>query len=340
MADVIPQAPPSIAVPNSPGAAPQQNLPGTSLPVPIGGGVESLITVPAPFRTNAPPWYSPKGTVWSDLGCAVPQVGRYLTTNNGIIYDFVNMAGSSLFEIMWKFDDRKFARYPSKGCLFEIHQMLTLGRDRLAAKTTLPNGTPLVPTRARPSPKMFLVYPVPLYGQLGCTNQYLREVCEMTMLMISEAMQHADNELAYYVTRDFFDVAYGYLQYLLVDMATKFFGEDPVAASAITYRIPDAKFQAYNPADRGTTPESTSTRPPPGYTPTDIDLEPIRAKPYEEVVAFLQPWPDQNYQYSTGGIWGNPSSPAGDVTGIAGAAAGLATTAANLAALAQRPGAP
>lgn len=312
MSDQVPQAAPTIAVPQPLGGNPVQTLPGTSLPLPVGSGVERLIPINAPFRTNAPPWYTPPGTVWSQLGCAVPQVGRYLQTNNEIIFDFVNVVGASLFNTMWKFDDRKFARFPSRECLYEVHQLLTVGRSRLVAKTTLPNQTPLLPTKATPVPKMFLVYPVPLYGPLGCVNQWLRLACEMSLLMTSEAMQHSDNELGYHVTKPFFDTCYGYIKYLIVDMATKFFGEDPAIASADNYLIPDSKWAAYNPAQYSVSVEATSTRPPMGYKPTDLDLEPIRGLPIENVIGFLQPWPDSQLQYSTGGIWGNASSPSAD----------------------------
>jgi hypothetical protein len=72
-------------------------------------------------------------------------------------------------------------------------------------------------------------------------------------------------------------------------------------------------WKAYDPTKFSVFVESTATRPPLGYAPTDIDLESVRGLPYQQVVPFLQPWPDSVLKYSTGGIWGNASSPAGDV---------------------------
>lgn len=305
---------PVTAVPQTPGGVEFKTLPGTTIPLPQGSGVERLIPINPPFRSNAPPWYTPSGTIWGQLGCAVPQPGRYLQTNNEVIYDFVNVAGYSLFDVMWRFQDRKFLRYPSRDCLYQIHQLLVFSRGRLVTKTTLPNESPLLPTHATPAPKMFLVYPVPFYGPLGCINQWLRLTAEMTMLMCSEAMQHADNELGYHITKPFFDSTYGYLKYLLVDMATKFFGVAKDVASKDDYVIPDALWQTYNPAALSVSVESTSSRPPMGLSGTDLDLEPIRGVPIVQVVPFLQPWPDAQLKYSTGGIWANSASPAADVT--------------------------
>lgn len=299
---------------NPPGGVPSVNLPGTSIPIPQGSGVGKLIPIAPPFRTNAPAWYTPPGTVWSQMGCAVPQPGRYLHTNNGVIYDFVSVTGRALFDVFWKWDDRKFDRLLSKDCLWQIHQLLIIGRSRLVAKATPDNASPLIPTHAKPAPQMFLVYPVPFYGQLGCVNQWLHRCGEMVMMMMTEAMQHADNELAFHITKSFFDSTYGYLKWLLIDLATKFFGEDPIKAADDKYIIPAEKWTTYNPANFSVSFEGTASRPPMGYSPTDLDLEPIRGLPVEQVIAYLQPWPDTVLKYSAGGIWGAQGSPASDAT--------------------------
>jgi len=321
----VTDASPTTAVPQAPGAAPVELIAGTELTTPIGGGVESLIPVSAPFRTNAPPWYSPAGSVWSELGCAVPQPGTQLQTNNGVIYDFVHTVGRALFDVLWKQPDRLLERWPSYDCLWEIHQLLTIGRNRLVAKTTPAGASPLKPTHAVPAPKMFVVFPVPLYGQLGCVNQYLREFTELSLMLCSEAMQHADNALSFYVTPGFFSTVYPYIQYLLKDLATKFFGVDPTVAGALDYVIPTTAWTAFNPRAGSVSFESTATLPPLNLSaPPASDLQRICGLTLEQVVPFLQPWPDAQYQFSTGGIWKNASSPASD-TSRAGKTPNLAT---------------
>ncbi len=287
---------------------PQTVVPGTTIPVPTGTGVEQLTSVTPPFRSNAPAWYTPPDangnqSVWSIMGCAVPQVGRYLQTNNVPLYDIVNTIGSELFDTIWGSEDRKFDSAPSRDVLYRIHQLLVIGRGRLAQKTVLPNATPLLPSKAKPAPRMFIVYPIPYYGPLGCVNEWLNDVCTYMQMACTEAMQHPDNERSFYITKDCHDTIYGYLKYILVDMAGKFFGIDQATASADDYVIPDAAWAAFNPASFTLPSEGTSSRPPMGWSPTDLDLEPIRGIPVEDVIPFLQPWPDSVLKYSSGGVW-------------------------------------
>src|SRR4051812_40434727 len=124
----------AAAVPQTPGGV----LPGTQIPIPKGTGVESLVAINPPFRTNTPPWYC--NGIWGDLGCAVPQPGRYLQTNNQKIYELVTVAGRQLFHVMWHYKDRKFERFPSRDCLWEVYQLLTVLRKRLQDNTVPDEG--------------------------------------------------------------------------------------------------------------------------------------------------------------------------------------------------------
>ena len=202
------------------------------------------------------------------------------------------------------------------------------------AKTTPDNQSALQPTKSTPAPRMFLCYPVPYYGPLGCVNQYIGEYAELIMRMQEEAMQHEDIAKAYFITKDFFDATYPSIKYLLKDMATKFFGVDPKTASDDAYVIPDATWQAFvrNQANKD---GSTAAAPPLNYVgPTDRDLQNIRGLTYEDVIPFLQPWPDSVYKMTSGGVWANSSSPASDATVKSGAAATGNSGTTNLAATA------
>jgi hypothetical protein len=314
-------------------ATPTSPLPGTAMPLPSGTGIETLTAISPPFRSNAPKWLTPPNpdgtqSVWSRLGCAVPEPGRYIQTGNTLIWAVNEMIGRGLFHVAWKYQDRLFDRWPSRDYLWDLHQLITVGRNRLTAKTTADNGTPLRPTHSTPNYQMFVAYPIPHFGPLGCPNTWMHETHEILMEMRTEAMQHADNQLNYYYTTDFFNALYPYLQYVLADMAVKFFGEDPTVAQGATYVIPTAKWQAFSTAANSISFEATSTRPPLGEQPTDLDLEPIRNLTYSTIIPFLQPWPDSRLLYSSGGIWGNPSAPSstGTQTGTPGTTATAATT--------------
>lgn len=285
-----------------------------------------IATVP-PFRSDAPPWY--KNQVWGDLGCAVPQPGKYLHTMNSGIWKLVDMVGRQLFQTLWKYDDRRVEAFVGRDCMFEVYNLILVGRKRINDKTVPSGESPPAVTHATPAYQMFKFYPVPFYGNLGCVQPFLRYATEKALLMLTEAMQHSDNERADFVTPGFAQAVQPYLQAILIEMGTSYFGFSRAEAAAPDFTIPDVRWgndpaQGYNPVRYGVPVEATSTRYPVGWKPTEQDLEPIRGLPASEVIPFCQPWPQSQLYYSPGGVWaGQPGAPAAEK----GAAATVTTNA-------------
>lgn len=273
-----------------------------------------LETALPPFRNDAPPFYN--NGVWGTLGCAVPQTGKYLHTSNGHILDLATTAGSQIFHVLWQYDDRKFETPPSRPCVWEVYQLVVIARKRLADMTFGPEETPPPPMHTKPAVQMFKLYPVPFYGRRGCINGFLHSAADMALRMITEMMEHSDNERASYFTPSFQLAAAPYLQSILILMATKLFGYARKEASAPEFVIPDDKWKTYNPMLYAVSVEGTSTRPEPGWSPTEQDLEPIRGLPASQVTPFLQPWPETRLVYSEGGVW-TPSLPLPETGGSA-----------------------
>jgi len=269
-----------------------------------------------PFRSDAPCWY--KNGVWGELGCAVPQTCRYLHTYNGKIHEIVTLAGRQLFHVYWHYEDRKMDRPPGRDVMEEIHQLVIVSRKRLSDLAIDFKDKRLMATHAKPSPQMFVLYPIPFYGDRGCRQTFMRDTAELAMLMITEAMQHSDNELAHDISGQFYEAVAPYLQRILVTMATRYFGYTREEASDPSFTIPPEKFRTYAPMQYAVSVEGTSTRPPIGWSPTDEDLEPIRGLPANEVIPFCQPWPATALQFSPGGVW----TPQGSPTGAGASAAG------------------
>lgn len=325
----VQQAQPTTAIPQAPGAPAVATIPGTNINVPTGAGVEKILPVPAPFQSQSPPWYTPPGTVWSQMGCAVPQCGGQLQTNNSVIYELTKFVGRGLFDIAWNYSaDRLSEAWPSKLALWEMHQLLVTCRQRLISITNPPGANPLVPAKSGASPQMFLVYPLPLYGELGAVNEYFHKFELLGLRALGDAMQHSDNAIDFYVNPTFAKSIGPYVTYLLSQMAQKFFGEDPVASQAPTYVVPDAKWAAYDPSTQAVSFEATAATPPLNYVgPTPIDLQNIMGLTYEEALPFLQQYPDAQYVMGSGGIWSNSSAPASTPTTDDGqSTAGPATT--------------
>lgn len=271
-------------------------------------GTETITKVSTPFRTMAPPWYN--NGVWGTLGCAVPQPGTQFHTNNLKIWEFVDIVGRQLFQTFWSYPDRLLERAPSKECLWEIYQLVNICRNRLAAGSVQANQIALRPTKATPAPQMFRVYPVPLYGSYGCVNIFMYETLQLGLLMCTEAMNHSDNIESFFYTQKFYDAVGPYLQSVLISMGSRFFGAKQADLIAPTFDITADMWAKYSPDQFAVPVEATAVRPPIGLMPTSDDLNPIRGLPVDSVIGFLQPWPSTVLEYSSGGTWAQPGSPA------------------------------
>lgn len=285
-----------------------------------------LIPVVPPFKTDSPPWYN--NGVWGHLGCAVPQVGKYLHTVNVAIRGFVEVCGLQMFNSLWRYEDRLLTTFVTRDCMWELYQLIVIGRKRVNDRTVRAGESPPPDTHASPAYQMFRLYPVPFYGRLGCPQPFLNYAAEKALLMMTEAMQHQDNERHDFVTENFAGAVMPYLQSILIRMATDYFGYTREEASAPDFVIPDNRWgkdpaTGYNPAKYHVSAEAVSTRPPVGWRPTEQDLEPIRGLPASEVIPFLQPWPESQLFYSPGGVWaGQPGAPAAATQATAAVNAG------------------
>ena len=119
----------------------------------------------------------------------------------------------------------------------------------------------------------------------------IREYAQLALLMLSEMMQHSENELATYITDHFASTVGQYLREILALMATKYFGYTRAQAYDPAFALGDADFANYDPSKVMTSVEMTEERPPAQWWPTESDLSAIRAIPYNEALVLAKRWP-------------------------------------------------
>lgn len=257
------------------------------------------------FDTDEPLFYD--NGKWGASGYAIPNPGGKTWTNNAIIYGFVEVVGRVLFELAHR-EDVKFYRAPHKQFWFDLHQMIITGRKRLSDRMRAPNDSNgLVPQHATPAPKVFLCYPVPLFGE-RVRQQDVREYIGLTLLMLSEAMQHSDNDHATYVTPEFCGQIGTYLQEILALFSTKYFGKTRVDAYKPDFKLADADFAAYDPAKVLTSVEMTEERPPVQWWPTENDLSQIRGLQINEALLLCKRWPTSDWRaMADGNVFPDPT---------------------------------
>jgi hypothetical protein len=134
------------------------------------------------------------------------------------------------------------------------------------------------------------VWPIPFFGE-RIRQPDIREYAQIALLMLSEMMQHSENELTTYITDSFASRIGLYMREILALMATKYFGYSRTAAYASDFKLQDADFAAYDPSKVMTSVEMTEERPPLLWWPTENDLSAIRGIPISEALVLAKRWP-------------------------------------------------
>ncbi len=140
---------------------------------------------------------------------------------------------------------------------------------------------------ASPTPQIFLAWPIPFFGE-RVRQPDIREYAQLALLMLSEMMQHSENELGTYITDAFAAKVGQYLREILALMATKYFGYTRAAAYDPAFALKDTDFANYDPSKVMTSVEMTEERPPLQWWPTETDLTAIRAIPFNEALVLAK----------------------------------------------------
>ncbi len=240
------------------------------------------------FDTDEILWYD--NGKFGNAGYAIPNPGGKTWTNNSVIFQIVQLVGRNLFELTHR-EDVKFYGAPHKQFWFDLHQLIITARKRLNDRLRAPNdGNGLTTMHVTPVPQVFMVYPVPYFGE-RIRQPDVREYTQLSLMALSEMMQHSDNDKATYVTPQFAGTVGKYLQEILALFATKYFGYARADAYAPDFTLKDSDFTGYDPSKVMTSVEMTEERPPVQWWPTENDLSQIRGLPINEALLLAKRWP-------------------------------------------------
>lgn len=284
----------------------------------------------AMFESDEILWFNaPK---WGEAGYAIPNPAGKTFTNNALIFQLHASVGRNMFELTHR-DDVKFTVPPHVQWLFDLHQLITSGRKFLADNARADNDTRgLVTDHVKPTPREFLVYPVPYFAE-RIRQPHIRQYLEITLYMLSEMMQHSENEHGNVVTTRFAGKMGQYLQEILAQMSMRFFNKTRDQAYAPDFALVEDDFRAYDPSKVMTSVEMTEERPPLQWWPTENDLSQIRGISIANALTFAERWPAPTFNSRADGHVTSRPQPSG------GAAAQNEVSGAFIAPAGQAPGA-
>ena len=236
-------------------------------------------------------WWWTNGK-WGECGYALPNDGGKPVSGNETMRRVVNFIGAELFNLMHR-PDVKFRRPFNVEWLRDFNKMLSLGQKRLGDHSVgFTDNRSGDAAHAINTNQSFTVYPVPFFGQ-RIRQTDARYWCGELLLLLSEMIQHSDNDYDNDVT----DFATSFCQEKLTriqaDMAMKYLGFSREQTEAADFVVPDTALAAtaYNPAALFTDAEMISERMPNEWWPTANDLTPINGIPLTTANLWAERWP-------------------------------------------------
>lgn len=252
------------------------------------------------FASSEILWW--KNGVWGDCGYAIPNDGGKPTTSNESVWRIHQFIGSELFNLMHR-PDVKFSRPFNAEWLYDLNKMLTLGMKRMGdgaiGWTDDRSGDA---DHVLNTPKAFLYYPVPFFGN-RIRQQDALTWCGQVLKLLGEVMQHSDNDYDDNFTNFAGSAVQKALFRIQADMAMKYLGFTRAEVETPGFTIPAEKFAkgAYNPEDLFTSREMVEERMPEQWWPSTNDLTPISGIAANVANVWAARWPVADGFYGDGG---------------------------------------
>jgi hypothetical protein len=214
-------------------------------------------------------WYNPGN--WGPFGLAVPNWGRATTSKNGAICRLVRVIGRSTQLVMFHTDAMLY-RPPTLNTVQRIHQMCTRARQILAGRSVPENETLLEATHAIPATQEHILHPVPYFK---VRNEWLKEYCMLSLITMTEMIQHTDNQREIDVTEAFTLKVSSYIRRIYSLVGSELFNLPKERVEALDFTLTDEDFKNYAPSKLVAESEMIDTLLPETEMLTEDMLEPL-----------------------------------------------------------------
>ncbi|MGD9632170.1 MAG: hypothetical protein AB7G28_20775 [Pirellulales bacterium] len=139
---------------------------------------------------------------WAQMGFGVPNFGDNVGTLALPIHNLVDYIGKVQLLIMTHVDAQR-TQPPSPNTL--IRMMTVLNRAKAVFQSRMKSYTQqrTEPGHASPDLRAWLIHPVPYFESGFVRNHWLKEYNMLTMIALTNMLQHSDNNLALTITETF-----------------------------------------------------------------------------------------------------------------------------------------
>ncbi len=205
---------------------------------------------------------------WNRFGLAVPNWGSRKNSQNDTIRYLTDVIARNLAGIMWH-PDAKLRTPPSINTLVRIHTLCTRARSIMSGRAVAPGTLNMEPVHALPAAEEFLVFPVPYFT---VRNQWLKQYCGLTLLALTEAMQHTENSKPLEISTVFAGQIGQYIQRIYRLMSVELFKIPLEEASKADFTLSPEQLGSYDPTKWFTSTEMIDQSASPEDQPTEDDL--------------------------------------------------------------------
>ena len=238
-----------------------------------------------PFTTDQILWYN--NGIWGELGYALPNFGNDVATLNSNIHYLVDVIGRNLQAIL-QHTDAELRVPPSINTLTRIHKLVIRARTILGGRAVPPAKPNMETKHVTPAPEVFICYPARYFK---VRNRFLKEYAGLSLIALSEAMQHTENAKAFEISTDFAGLVGQYFRRIYQRMATELFGVPSEEAEALDFTLSPEQLASYDPGKYFTSTELIDTVTRFEHLPTEDDFEVLsRGIPATDLVN-LTPYP-------------------------------------------------
>lgn len=211
---------------------------------------------------------------WRSLGFAVPNWGNNVGTLSHSIAGLVDEIGKMQLFVMSHVDAQR-TQPPSRNTVERVCKMTNRIYSVLSSRMKAYSDIRLEEGHASADQKPFIIHPVPYFNGAICRNRWLSEYNQLTMVALTNMMQHSDNNLALTVTTAFAKDVWKYFREIARLVGVELLGLAPETVDAEGFTFTAEHYAAYNPEAVTINLEFLDTPGPIGSRATEDDLRPL-----------------------------------------------------------------